>query len=598
VDDTLLRYYERELSFLREMGAQFARKYPKIAGRLLLEPDRCEDPHTERLIEAFALIAGRIHRKIDDGFPEITESLFHILHPHYINPIPSMTVVRFDPVKQTVGPPGFVVEKGTQLYSKPVGGAACQFAVAFPVTILPVEVRQAGVQEPRRMAQGARQDISIGLETLNAIDVSRIQADKLRFYLNGSHQSVFALYELLFNHVTALEIHGLGSGGSPAAFQLPPGSLKQVGFEDDEALIPATPRSFPGYLRLLEYFTFPEKYLFFDIAGLSSALQGLHGTAFEIRISIDRPVPPGIVIDADTFCLNAAPAVNLFRKTAEPIRLDRRSTEYRVIPDLRRQDATEVYHVERVVSAAATDPSRTLEIRPLYSLSHHEAHEGPQVFWHMRRVPSPRKGDNGTDVYLSFTDAALSPADPGVETVTVSTVCTNRDLPGRLPFGDPSGDFTMESPAPLARISCLVKPTQTRRPGLQGALQWRLISHLSLNHLSLVSGGADPLKEILSLYDFEDSPSTRQQISGIVGLDTRHVTRRVKGSFCRGLLVRVTFDEDKFVGSSMFLLASVLERFLAHYVSINSFVQLEALSLQRRGAVRLWPPRNGNRILA
>ena len=89
--DELLGYYERELGFLRQMGAEFAQKYPKVAGRLLLEPDKCEDPHVERMIEAFAFLAGRVHLKIDDEFPEITESLLNVLYPHYLAPIPSMS---------------------------------------------------------------------------------------------------------------------------------------------------------------------------------------------------------------------------------------------------------------------------------------------------------------------------------------------------------------------------------------------------------------------------------------------------------------------------------------------------------------------------
>ena len=122
MEDRLLNYYERELTFIREMGAEFAHKYPKIAGRLLLEGDKCDDPHTERLIEAFALISGRIHKKIDDDFPEITESLLSIIYPHYINPIPSMSIVQFDPIRQNISESGYLIERDTALFSKPIKG--------------------------------------------------------------------------------------------------------------------------------------------------------------------------------------------------------------------------------------------------------------------------------------------------------------------------------------------------------------------------------------------------------------------------------------------------------------------------------------------
>src|SRR5512142_3283326 len=93
--EELLAYYERELTYLRQMGAEFAQKYPKIASRLLLEPDRCEDPHVERLLEAFAFLAARVHLRVDDDFPEITSALLGILYPHYIRPVPSTSVVQF-----------------------------------------------------------------------------------------------------------------------------------------------------------------------------------------------------------------------------------------------------------------------------------------------------------------------------------------------------------------------------------------------------------------------------------------------------------------------------------------------------------------------
>lgn len=598
MDDTLLQYYERELTYIREMGAEFAKKYPKIAGRLQLEADKCEDPHTERLIEAFALLCGRIHHKIDDDFPEITESLFQIIYPHYISPIPSMTVVRFDPVRQTIPASGLTIEKGTQLYSKPVGGTACQFSTAYPAVLWPVDVAGAGLRDMKRLREGAQQTLWIQLRCYNNLTLPQVGFDTLRFYLNGSHQHMFALYELLFNNVVAVEFETTGRDGTKKIVSSGPDTIRPVGFDPDEVLIPASPRSFPGYLTLFEYFCFPEKFLFFDLAGLDRIRELANGDTVDVSIYLDRPARHGIVVNEETFCLNAAPAVNLFRKTAEPIRVERQLSEYRVIPDMRRQDAAEVYYIDRVVSTSPAQPGRTIEIRPFYSVRHHlEEGQKGSSFWHMRRALSGRKGDSGTEVYLSFADAVFNRVDPGFEVVTVHTVCTNRDLPARLPFGDAAGDFSLDTAMPVARITCLIKPTPTRRPGLRGALQWRLISHLSLNYLSLVEGGESALQELLRLYDFENSPSTAQQIAGISSISSEHVTRRMGRSFCRGMHVTLTLDEDKFVGAGLYLFAAVLERFLAQYVSVNSFTQLEVKTLQRKEALKKWPPRNGKRIL-
>ena len=600
MDDKLLDYYERELTFIREMGAEFARKYPKIAGRLLLEPDKCEDPHTERLIEAFAFISGRIHKKIDDDFPEITESLLSIVYPHYVSPIPPMSIVKFEPLKQTIPPTGYKIAKDTALFSKPVGGSPCQFTTSYPVTLWPIDVVSAGLRDPKKTVRGAQQAIVIRLKTFNNLSFSELGWEKLRFFLNGPHQHVFHLYELLFNNVCHVECEATNGQGAIKGISLTPDDILPVGFVPDEFMIPYPQRSFPGYLLLFEYFCFPEKFLFFDLNGLNQIKQGDLGDTLDIWIYLDRAAKSNLVINEDTFCISTTPVVNLFKRIAEPIRVEERKTEYRVIPDIRRQEATEVFSIDRVTSSSAAFSGKEAQFRPFYSVRHHldeEGSRGRRAFWHIQRRASNKKGDDGTEVFLSFADLDFNPVDPGVETLTVHATCTNRDLPARLPFGDTAGDFNMEIAAPVARINCLIKPTPARRPSLGGALQWRLISHLSLNYMSLVEGGEEALREILKLYDFDDSPATRQQINGIVSLQAQHVTKRIGQSFCRGVQVTIEFDEDKFVGTGLYLFASILERFLGQYVSVNSFSQLVAKTVQKKGALKKWHPRNGNRVL-
>ncbi|WP_218188375.1 type VI secretion system baseplate subunit TssF [Desulfosarcina cetonica] len=324
------------------------------------------------------------------------------------------------------------------------------------------------------------------------------------------------------------------------------------------------------------------------------------GSAMTLRIYLNRSGKADLVVNAETFCLNATPAVNLFQRIAEPIRVEQRKTEYEVVPDMRRKDATEVYSVDRVVVTRSGVSDAQLEYKPFYSIRHHLSSDGEsasEAFWHIQRKASRKKEDRGTDVFLSFSDLNLKPTDPTDDILTVRITCTNRDLPSRLPFGDPSGDFSLETAAPVSGVVCMLKPTPARRPFLEGALQWRLISHFSLNYMSLVQGGENALREILRLYNFDNTLSSQQMIDGIVAVDCRHVTKRIKRSFCRGVRVTITFDEDKYVGTGLFLFASVLEAFLAQYVSVNSFSQLEVKTLQREELVKRWPPRSGNQIL-
>ncbi|MBI9092033.1 MAG: type VI secretion system baseplate subunit TssF [Desulfobacterium sp.] len=597
MDDTFLNYYEQELSYLRQMGAEFAAKHPKIASRLLLEPDVSTDPHTERLIEAFAFISGRIHKKIDDDFPEITESLFNIIYPHYNNPIPSMTIARFDPLGQNIPESGYTIDRGAKLFSKPVNGTPCQFVTSQAMTLWPVEVVSATLKEPSTMVTGAHQMVSLHLKTIGDIPVAKLGWSRLRFYLHGQHQHVFHLHELLFNHVCHVECRT--SNGQGPAISLGKDAIETVGFEEEERLLPFSKRSFPGYRLLFEYFCFPEKFFFFDLTGLDRLQDTFPGVDLEIRIYLDRSAKTSLMVNADTFTLNATPIVNLFSKTAEPIRVEQRKTEYRVIPDIRRQEATEVYSIDRV-SAASQATGKPVEYRPFYSVRHHldqGLENTRQAFWHFQRRASGKRADRGTEVFLSFSDLNLTPEDPACDILTVHTTCTNRDLAARLPMGDVEGDFTMETAAPIERIRGMIKSTPTRRPFLGGTLQWRLISHLSLNFISLVQGGEDALREMLMLYDFDNSPATKQQISGIVRVESVHVTRRIHQSFCRGVQVTITLDENKFVGAGLYLFSSILERFLGQYVSVNSFSQLAVKTLQQKETLKLWPPRSGNQIL-
>jgi type VI secretion system protein ImpG len=259
------------------MGADFARKYPKIAGRLQLEPDKCEDPHTERLIEAFAFLCGRLREKIDDGFQEITEALLNILYPHYVSPIPSMSVVRFEPMPKTVGPAGHRIEANTALYSRPVGGQACRFATTYPVHLWPVEVAAAGLRDPKRVVRGAQQTVQLQLRTFNKIAASQIPWESLRFFLNGQGQHVHHLYELLLNNVCHVEIESANRQGRVEVIPLSAADLRPVGFEEGEAMLPYSRRSF-CHLLLFEYFCFPEKFLFLDLCGLAPRQYDLKDT--------------------------------------------------------------------------------------------------------------------------------------------------------------------------------------------------------------------------------------------------------------------------------------------------------------------------------
>lgn len=626
--DELLGHYESELVFLRKMGADFARKYPKVAARLLLDEEKIEDPHVERIIEAFAFLAGRINLKLADELPEITESFLNVLYPHYLNPIPSMAITQFlfgttnDKLTSIQS-----IAKGTKLFSRPVDGSPCRFQTCYETPLAPLEVIGAALEsDAPQDAQGRLSEcrIRINLRTFGKAQLAELKASDperplefLRFYLDGDPQLTFPLYELIFNHCTKVEIVAKEEpvGQSLAAtitnfqYKLPdpvvlgPDVIKQVGFSEKEAVLPFSKRSFPGYRLLTEYFSFPYKFLFFDVTDLASASERKFGSHFDVVIHLKNVTPPKSPVTQETFKLGCSPIVNLFSETAEPIYLSQQKYEYQVFPDVHRQNATEVYSIDEVFT---TDP-RTNNVKtfsPFYSVKHSYENKAERVFWYASRRASQRLNDQGSEVFLSLVDTNFDPRTPADEVIIVKATCSNRDLPARLPFGGKEGDFEIEGAALVSRIRCLTKPTETLRPPMRRALQWRLISHLNLNILSLLeneSGEPEALKEILQLYNYSDSTVIEKQINGIVGVSCRKVVRqigdRIGAGFVRGLETTIEFDEEQYIGGGLFLLASVLERFLSLYVTVNSFNQLVIRTKQREAEVKRWSPRAGEQSL-
>jgi type VI secretion system protein ImpG len=619
MSDELLPYFERELTYLRQLGAEFAGRYPKIASRLVIEEDKCEDPHVERLLEAFAFLAARIHRKLDDELPEITESLLSVLYPHYLAPIPSMSVVQFllDPAQARLQT-GQSVARESVLASKPVAGTPCRFRTCYPVTIWPIELAAARFEPPAALGalgENIRSVLKLELRVVDGLPLNDLREKvspteerrlrRLRIYLHGEGQLAYGLYELLFNDVVRVEFRCTKKRlPPPPVVMQPERCIFPVGFARHEGMLPYTDRSFMGYRLLQEFFSFPEKFLFFDLGGLDRLGAVGSGDGIDVWIHCRREFPLEKLVNAQTFRLNCTPVVNLFRQTAEPIRLTHTKSEYRVVPDVRRQMATEVYSIDDVVSVSP-QTEKTVPFYPFYSYKHALDRDRDRTFWHAGRRGSQVRDDQGTEVYLSLVDLDFNPSVPGVETITVRTTCTNRDLPGQLPFGSADGDFQLEGPGIFKMIRCLKKPTPTLRPAMRRGVQWRLISHLSLNHLSLVEQegkqGPQALQEILKLYDFADSSVTRRQIGGITRVSARRVFRFLgsvlRSGIVRGLEVTLEFDESQYVGSGVFLFASVLERFFALYASINSFTELVMTSRQREGVVRRWPPRAAEQIV-
>jgi len=629
MDSRLLNYYEKELRYLREMGGEFAREFPKIAGRMALDEFACADPYVERLLEGFAFLAARVQLKVDAEFPRFTQSLLQTIYPQYLSPTPSMCVVQFQPPPNDPGLiPGFKVPRSSSLKSIAGRGerTACEYRTAHDVTLFPIVVEEASyltrelseldlTPATAGLPRGINAAIKLRLRCTLGSAFKEIGAEDLTFFIRGTGDTQVRLYEQLFAHAKAISLQPVRKPVNwRQIIRVTPGhGLERVGFEDNEALLPYTHRCFHGYRLLHEYFAFPQRYLFFKLTGLGAGIRQCADPVIDVVILLDNTdLNLENAVDATNFSLFCTPAINLFPKRCDRIHVSDRFSEFHVVPDRTRPQDFEVYEVTGVTGFGETS-SEQRQFMPFYSARDFD--QDGAAYYTVNRMPraasesEQRNGRRskyaGSEVYLSLVDAKSAPFSGDLRQLGIEALCTNRDLPLFLPVGQAQSDFVSDGGGPIQSIRCVSgPPTQPKPSHAEGQTAWRLISHLSLNYLSLVDGergqGAVGLRELLSLYADLTEPHVRKQIDGIKSVASAPVIRRIPLPgpvvFGRGVQETVTLDEAAFEGTGAFLLGAVLEYFFNKAVGINSFTETVVKTMER-GEIMRWPPRVGRRYL-
>jgi type VI secretion system protein ImpG len=496
---------------------------------------------------------------------------------------------------------------GLGFETEPVRGESLRYRSTAPVTLWPIEVenvRLSGlpiVAPPNAAAAGAAGVLRITLKCA-APDATftKLGLDRLRFFLRGPANQTLPLYELLCGHT--LSVAYADTAVDPVPVVVPASSIEPAGFGPDEALLPWSARGFSGFRLLTEYFAFPDKFLFLDFTRIDTKTLVAAGGKLEIFVYLDRAAPElERTIGPASLALGCTPLVNLFPMRCEPIRLTHTDTEYRVVPDARRPRAAEPWRVDRVRETLPDGSFRPW--RPFYRLTESDADPGtPGGFYHLaRRAAAP--GVPGTEMFVAPHDPDFDPDKPADTVLSVDALCLNRDLPTDLPFGGGRPTLRLvEGVAAVAGIRAVTAPTTTLRPPLREKGFWRLVSHLSLGHLSVTGGpeGATALKEVLRLYDLRETAETRSAIEALTGIAATPGTARAPGrmgGFCRGLDITLEFDPRAWQVGGLYLLASVLERFLALHGTVNSFTRTRATLRGRPGLAASWPARSGTRVL-
>ncbi|MFA7554818.1 MAG: type VI secretion system baseplate subunit TssF [Spongiibacteraceae bacterium] len=609
MSDKLLDHYEKEFAFLQESASEFARQHPGAASRLQLTSDTVDDPLVGRLLAGTAYLNARIQQKLDDEFPELTDALLDTLYPHYLRPIPSMAIAQFRPEDDLDATAH--VKRSTQLESESVHGHSCQFSTCYPVDIHPFQV-SAGYLSARPFiapgsnnVKGAEAVLRISLKGLTPeYSFGENKPGKFRFFLRGQSQHSFPLYDLLLNNTLKIVLARSDHDTQPIFINK--SCIQPVGFEEDEGLLPYPDQSFIGYRLLTEYFVFPEKFLFLDFGDFSPSIKDDFDNELNLYIYLSQSDEElEHHLSAKSFALSCTPVINLFSQSSDPIQVDHSQYGYRVIPDARRAEDLEVYSVDTVT--AATTAGKEYEYTPFYGTRHRHSDKNNSTYWHTRRT-AVTEGEHlnetafETDIHL--VDLNFNPFTVQNQTLQLSLTCFNRNQPQKLPVGNGQPWLTeCSGNSPVSRIACLTSPTATLRPPMKERGYWRLISHLNLNHMSLgdPKNGCDSFKEILRLYDFNDSPKTRTLIESLRSMQTKPITAPIQvannTAICRGTEVHIHLDPKMLTGTSPLLFASVIERFLGLYCSLNSFTRLVVSLNGREGELKRWPPRAGDKAL-
>jgi type VI secretion system protein ImpG len=557
--DETLRYYEEEVNYLVESGREFGRRHPDRAEHLALSDPRYRDPHVQRLIESFAFLTGRVRQRLDDDFPELTHAMLSLVWPHYLQPIPPIALLQFSPSglqKHEIVERGFLVDSVPTSQEVP-----CRFRTSYDVDLYPFTVDDASF-----MVDEAGQPLfRIRFRLTEGADSSALEVDRLRLFVAGEISTSSELHRILRQEVKGLTLRISRDN----IRHLAPSAIHAVGFAEEEEVVPYPRISFPGYRLFTEYFVFPEKFRFVDIIGLGAIELESGQEHFELDLHLTQRPPENLHPDRETFRLFVTPVINVFPRDGEPIHIDHLKMRYRVLGDYTHPTAFEVVSVDEVIAVRRSGESKTVR-RPFYSFefgSNSDEPENGDVYYH---VTHSIGADDGWHTHLALISQERHHL-PEPETLSIRLTCTN----GRLCQEIGPGDVRLPAEETLEGVTLtnITVPSPPIYPQLGGGSEWRFISHMALNFLSVAEAGA--LRAILELYNSGADPANTRRIEGIQQASAKPIEALIDGTPIRGTEVNLTIDERHFDNrGDLLLFIEVLNEFLSLHSSINSFVRL------------------------
>ncbi|MGE9295725.1 MAG: type VI secretion system baseplate subunit TssF [Puniceicoccales bacterium] len=616
-----LRYYNQELDHLRHVAAEFAREHPKIAGRLALPQDAreyCPDPYVERMLEGFAFMAARVQHKIDAEFPQFTEALLESVFPDFLCPIPSTTIVEYQPNLTEIDPvKGFNIPRLSTLRSRIPESATtpCIYRTAHNVHLWPIQLVEAEYHvrdiAALRLPKRAKAALRLTFETAAGVEVENLRLNELVLHNRGVGDLPGLLYELLLTRCDSVSIRSKTDKGTTTRM-IDGTKISPVGFSRDEAMLPPTARGFDGYRLLREFFCLPQRLMFWKVAGLKDAFSGWQGNRFDLIFGFDHlAMDLEERVEKSAFGLFSTPAINLFPKSCDRVPMSGRFNEYQLIVDRTRPLEFEIYRVEEA-TAIDTDTNADMPLSPFYRFRGRD-HDVPAYYQLHRRDRGKTVREKnyvtgrsylGTEVYISLSDPSAPPFNSRYDQIATKVLCTNRHLPNVFPRGLGLTDFYTDVAAPITGVRCLLKPTQPYAPPPAGEVNWQFINNLSANFFSFLNfeshEAAAFLRQTLLLYVMPNDQQARKEIAGLEAIAAKAAVRQIPTdehpALARGMEVKLTLNPESFAASNAFVFGSVIENYLARGASINSFIET-SYHTPAEGEIWRWPARTGARSL-
>ncbi|MDT3601254.1 type VI secretion system baseplate subunit TssF [Cronobacter malonaticus] len=623
MDKKFLDYYNKELTYMREMAQDFALHHPKIAARLGMHGIEIADPYVERLIEAFCFMSARVQIKLDAGFPLFTQRLLDIIYPNYTSPVPAMGVVQLKPdFKEGNLTQGYTVNRHSAFYTPITPGETtrCEFRNGHTVTLWPLEIIEARLTTlppdipasakfvlPLQRLKGA---LRLKLRLHEDLHFSQLVGlEQLPIYIDGDERVVSHIFELIHTAHVAMMIRGKSPEGTEDTF-VAEKPLAFEGLEPEQGLLPAQWNIFHGHTLIQEYFTCRQRFYFFTLTQLSEGLKKIDSNEAEIIILLDN-APQELVahITASRFLLFCTPVINLFPKQMDRVEINRALNEFHVVADRSRPLDYEIFSISKVVGQQA-ETSKEVVFHPLFQTRHYHHGNAGRYFSHTRRLRTPEKSlrhyetrtaYRGTEVFISLVDQHDAPFSDDIRYLTVDALVTNRDLPALL---SRSGNFelTLTDAAPVEGARFVCAPSVPQPPFAENESAWRLIRQLSFNYQPLAdmdhSTGGEALRKMLRLFVSHSDHEANIQIDALVGCKSEPVIRRLPEDglliYGRGVRCTLTVDEAGFSGISPYLFGLVMENYIARHAAINVFTETELVSMQR-GRISCWKARPGRR---